>query len=86
MPVQLPDRLPSQADFVGSFWADLGKIEARLNRQVGKSGIMLGATDALLGYRKEKFSIADNASGRVVHLGIVQAKSDHAGLSGCLHP
>ena len=86
MPVQLPDGLPTQADFVDVLWADLGEIEARLNRQSGKSGIMLGAADALLGHREKKFPIADNAGGGVVHLGIVQAKGDQRRASDCLWP
>ena len=77
MPIQLPDRLPSRADLVNGFRADLGKIEAGLNRQLGKSGIMLDPANALLGHREEKFPVADNAGGIIVHLGLVHAKSQH---------
>jgi hypothetical protein len=86
VPVQLSDGLPTQANFVDIARSNLGKIKARFNRQLGKSGIMFGATDALLGHREEKLPVADDARGRVVHLGIVQAKSYHARASGCLRP
>lgn len=35
MPIQLPDRLLSQADLVNGLKEDLGKIEAGLNGQLG---------------------------------------------------
>jgi hypothetical protein len=65
-------RLPANADFINLIGTQFRKIEAGLNGEVREAGIVFEAADALLGYGKKKLAIANEASGRVVHLGIVE--------------
>jgi len=65
-------RLPADADFINLIGAQFRKIEAGLNGEIREAGIVFEAADALFGHGEKKLAIANEASGRVVHLRIVE--------------
>jgi hypothetical protein len=82
----LPDGLPTVADFIDLVGAYFCKIEACLNCMARKTGVVLITTDAFFRNGKEKLSIPNDAGGGIVHLRIIQSKSDQAEGSGCFLP
>src|SRR5690348_13517064 len=70
-------RGPSLADEIELVGADFGKVQAGANGEPRETGVMLDPADALLGYGKKPFAVADNAGRGIVHLRIVEAQTDH---------
>src|SRR6516164_5769727 len=71
-------RLPAEAYFVDLGGADLGEIEAGLDRQLGKTGVVFQARDSFFGHREKQLSVAHNTCGRVMHLRIVDPQCQHS--------
>ena len=65
-------RLPANADFINLIGAQLRKIEAGLNGEIREAGIVFETADALFGYGEKQLAIANQASGGVMHLRIVE--------------
>jgi len=51
----------------------------RLNNQRRKDRVMLHTVHAPISNSEEEFAIVDEAGERIVHLGVVDAKSQHVG-------
>jgi hypothetical protein len=62
------------------------KIQARLNGQPWKAGIMFYPANAFFGDGEEQFPIADNACGRIMHFCVVDAERDHSEVRFLLKP
>ncbi len=72
---------PAKAHFVQLIGAKTRKIQARLNGESWKAGIMFYPADAFFGDGEEQLPIADNARGRIMHFCVVDAERDHFGSS-----
>jgi hypothetical protein len=64
---------PAKADFVELLHTNMRKIQAGLNCQPWKTGIVFESADALLRHREKQFAVTDNTSRRIVHPRIVYA-------------
>src|SRR5260370_22887235 len=71
--------LPPETHFVELVRPRFGEIEARTNRKVRKPRIVFDAAEPFFRYGEKDLTVAHNTCGRVVHLGIVDAKSHHRG-------
>src|SRR5260370_15071308 len=71
--------LPPETHFVELVRPRFGEIEARTNREVRKPRIVFDAAEPFFRYGEKNLTVAHNTCGRVVHLGIVDAKSHHRG-------
>jgi hypothetical protein len=60
VPVHRAGRLPPKANFIQLLGAHPGKLQASLNCELRKAGVMLQAADAFFGHRKKQFSVANN--------------------------
>lgn len=79
-------RLPAHSDFIDLVGADFREIEAGLDGERREARVMLETADAFLGNGKEQFTVANDAGGGIVHLGKIQTKRDHSGISGSFRP
>src|SRR6266550_4397776 len=69
---------PALADEIELVGPHLYKVQAGTNGEARKGCIVLDPADALLGHGKKQLAVTRNARGRIMHLRIVEAQSDHS--------
>src|SRR5690348_13754412 len=73
-----PGNLPAEAHFVELLRLDACEIQARSNRILRESRVVLGPADAFFRHCEHDFAVAHQACCRIMHLRIINPQRDHA--------
>src|SRR4029077_13646637 len=71
-------RGPTEAHFVQFIGANAREVQAGLNSQSRKTGVVLYPADPLFRDREEQLAIAHDARGRIMLAVVIEAQSNHA--------
>src|SRR5438128_6944618 len=73
-----PGSLPTETYLIELRGGNFREVQTGLNRELGKPGSVFDSREPLFRNGKEKFAIANDASGRIMHLGIVDSERNHS--------